>query len=51
VANRRDTYKVLVVRAERKKPLGRSRNRWEENNKMDLEAVGCCHGLDSYGSG
>jgi hypothetical protein len=46
VANRRDTYKVLVVRPERKKPLRSSRNRWEENMKMDLIEVGWGHGLD-----
>ena len=26
---------------ERKRPLGRSRRRWEDNIKMDLQEVGC----------
>ena len=33
---RRDGYRVLVEKTEGKKPLGRSRNRWEDNIKMDL---------------
>jgi hypothetical protein len=34
-------YRVLVGRPEGKRPLGRSRLRWEDNNKMDLQEVGC----------
>ena len=26
---------------ERKRPFGRSRRRWEDNIKMDLQEVGC----------
>jgi len=26
---------------EGKRPLGRSRRRWEDNSKMDLKEVGC----------
>ena len=26
---------------ERKRPLGRPRGRWVDNNKMDLQEVGC----------
>jgi len=26
---------------EGKRPLGRPRRRWEDNNKMDLQEVGC----------
>ena len=26
---------------EGKRPLGRARRRWEDNNKMDLQEVGC----------
>ena len=29
----------------RKRPLGRSRSRWEDNIKMDLQEVGC-RGVD-----
>jgi len=37
---RRGVYRVLVEKAERKRPLGRSRHRWEDNIKMDLQEVG-----------
>ena len=36
----RGVYKVLVVKPEGKRPLGRPRRRWEYNIKMDLEEVG-----------
>jgi hypothetical protein len=32
----RGAYRVLVEKAEDKKPLGRSRYRWKNNIKMDL---------------
>jgi hypothetical protein len=31
-------YRVLVVKPERKRPLGRRRHRWADNVKMDLKA-------------
>jgi hypothetical protein len=34
-------YRVLVVKPERKRPVGRPRRRWENNSKMDLQEVGC----------
>jgi len=34
-------YRVLVGKAEGKRPLGRPRRRWEDNFKMDLQEVGC----------
>ena len=37
----RNAYRVLVGRTEVQRPLGRSRRRWENNIKMDLEEVGC----------
>jgi hypothetical protein len=37
-------YRVLVGKPVRKRPLGRPRHRWE-NNKMDLQEVGCV-GMD-----
>jgi len=38
----RDVYRVLVGKPEGKRPLGRSRCRWEVNIKMDhLQEVGC----------
>ena len=36
---------------EGKRPVGRPRRRWEDNIKMDLQAVGWGHGLDCSGSG
>jgi len=35
----RDVYRVLVVKYEGKRPLGRPRRRWEDNNKMDFQEV------------
>jgi hypothetical protein len=34
-------YRVLVGKSEGKRPLGRPRNRWEDNIKIDLQEVGC----------
>jgi len=36
----RGAYRILVWRPEGKRPLGRSRRRWEDNIKMDLQEVG-----------
>jgi hypothetical protein len=36
----RGAYRILVGRPERRRPLGRPRHRWEDNNKMDLQEVG-----------
>jgi hypothetical protein len=41
----RDVYRLLVEKPEGKRPLGRSRRRWEDNIKMDLRQVGC-RGMD-----
>jgi hypothetical protein len=35
----RSIYRVLVGRPEVKRPLGRPRNRWEDNIKMDLREI------------
>jgi len=32
----RGVYRVLLWKPEGKRPLGRSKLRWEDNNKMDL---------------
>jgi hypothetical protein len=40
----RGVYRVLVVKREGKRPLGRPRCRWEDNIKMDLQEVGGGHG-------
>jgi hypothetical protein len=34
---RRGAYRVLVRKPEGKRPLGRSRCRWEDNIKMDFQ--------------
>jgi hypothetical protein len=36
----RGVCRVLVGRPEGKRPLGRSRRRWEDNIKMDLREIG-----------
>jgi hypothetical protein len=37
----RGVYRVLVGEPEGKRPLGRPKFRWEDNNKMDFQEVGC----------
>jgi hypothetical protein len=37
----RGVYRVLVGKPEGKRPLGKSRRRWDDNIKMDLQEVGC----------
>jgi len=37
----RGVYRVLVGKPERKRPLGRLRRRWVDNNRMDLQEVEC----------
>ena len=34
-------YRFLLGKAERKRPLGRPRHRWENNIKIDLQEMGC----------
>jgi len=41
MGERRGLYRVSVGKPEGKRPLGRLRRRWEENNKMDLQEEGC----------
>ena len=41
MGDRRDVYRILVGKAEGKRPLGRPRRRWENNIKMDLQEMGC----------
>ena len=42
---RRGVYRVLVGKPEGKRPLGRPRRKWDDNIRMDLQAVGCV-GMD-----
>jgi len=46
----RGVHRVLVGKPERKRPLGRTRLRSEDNIKMDLHGRGLW-GLDGVGSG
>ena len=41
MGERRDIYRILVGKPERKIPLERPRHKWEDNIKMDLQEVGC----------
>jgi hypothetical protein len=36
---KRGVYRILVGKPERQRPLGRTRRRWEDNSKMDLQEV------------
>jgi len=44
----RGVYRVLVGKAEGKRPLGRRWRRWVDNIRMDLQEVGC-GGMDWIG--
>jgi hypothetical protein len=39
MGEKRGAYRILVGRAEGRRPLGRPRRRWEDNIKMDLQEV------------
>ena len=41
MGDRRGVYKVLMVKPDGKRPLGRPICRWEDNIKMELQEVGC----------
>jgi hypothetical protein len=36
---KRNAYRILVVKSEGKRPLGRPRHRWVDNIKMDLRGI------------
>ena len=42
---RRGVQRVIQVKPEGKRPLGRPRRRWEDNIEMDIQEVGC-EGMD-----
>jgi hypothetical protein len=39
--NRRGVYRVFVGKRGGKRPFGRTRRRWEDNIKVDLQEEGC----------
>jgi hypothetical protein len=39
MGERRNAYNILVGKPEGKRPLGRSRLRWEDNIKIDLRVI------------
>jgi hypothetical protein len=54
-----NVYKILVGKTEGKRPLGRTRFRWEDNIRMELKEKKSCHssvgielgyGMDDRGS-
>jgi len=49
MGDRNVSNRVLVVKPEGKRPLGRPRPRWEDNIKMHLHEVGWGQGLDLSG--
>jgi hypothetical protein len=40
IGKKRNTYRLLVEKPEGKRPLGRPRQRWVDNIKMDLGEIG-----------
>jgi hypothetical protein len=41
MVERRVVYRVLVRKPDGKRSLGRLSRRWDDNIKMDIQAVGC----------
>jgi hypothetical protein len=40
MGEKRTAYRIMVRKPEGKRPLGRTRHRWEDNIKMDLRETG-----------
>ena len=40
IGEKRDVYRVLKGKPDGRRPLGRSRSRWEDNINIDLQEVG-----------
>jgi hypothetical protein len=41
IGKKRNSYRILVGKPERKRPTGRQRHRWFGNIKIDLREIGC----------
>jgi hypothetical protein len=41
MGEKKGIYRVLVGKPEGKRPLGRTRHKWEDNIMMDIQEVGC----------
>jgi hypothetical protein len=39
MGEKRNAYRILVGKSERKRPLGRPRRRWVDNIKVDLREI------------
>jgi hypothetical protein len=37
---KRNAYRIVVGKPEEKRPMGRPKHRWEDNNKMDFIEIG-----------
>jgi hypothetical protein len=37
---KRNAFRVMMEKSERKRPVGRPKDRWEDNIKMDLREIG-----------
>jgi hypothetical protein len=46
MGEKRNAYRILMGRPERKRPLGRPRCRWVDNIKMNLREIGWGGGMD-----
>jgi hypothetical protein len=40
MGEKKNVYRILVGKSERKRPLGRPRRRWVDNIKIDLREIG-----------
>jgi hypothetical protein len=40
MGEKRNAYGILVEKPEGKRPLGRSKHRWEDNIRMDFREIG-----------